>query len=117
MLMTKLLARAAWVVGIGAAAFGGCTTTSAKPCTPGIQAICGCADGKTGSQTCAADGAGFGSCEHCATETAGTGKPDCGALDNLLNCGACGVACKPGHAKGATCENGSCDYDACTGSH
>ncbi|MCC6528501.1 MAG: hypothetical protein IT373_37995 [Polyangiaceae bacterium] len=43
----------------------------------------------------------------------GTGAHDCGPVNTLLDCGACGVPCAPANAIGADCSSGSCDYAAC----
>ncbi len=116
---TAFVGRAAWGSIVILSAVMSCTVKPGKPCAPGAQAICACPNGKpTGVQTCLANGSGFGSCEGCSDGTGGGPQSkDCGELNTVQNCGACGVACQPSHAKGATCENGSCDYDACTGSY
>ena len=42
------------------------------------------------------------------------GSGDCeGPLTTLEDCGACGVACAPANASGASCDSGSCTYAAC----
>ncbi len=38
---------------------------------------------------------------------------DCGALDTVLNCSACGASCDVLHSNGATCNGATCAYASC----
>jgi hypothetical protein len=43
------------------------------------------------------------------------GGQDCGPLNTLANCGACGQPCAPANASVPTCLSGTCDYGSCSG--
>jgi hypothetical protein len=48
-----------------------------------------------------------------ASDAAIDGGPDCGAIDTITSCGACGRACDVTHAVDAGCSGGACTYQAC----
>lgn len=41
------------------------------------------------------------------------GGLDCGPMDTIASCGACGRSCNAAHAVDAGCSGGSCTYQAC----
>jgi hypothetical protein len=53
--------------------------------------------------------AGWGDCDSNADNGCET------PLNQMGNCGGCGVVCAPQHASGATCASGSCTYGSCDG--
>ncbi len=105
-----LIGAGAWLTVLAVASCAS-QVTQPKACSPGTQQICACSDdAPPGVQVCLPDGSAFSACIGCGA----INKSCDGPFDTLSDCGACGVKCAPGHAKGATCKSGRCDYKECT---
>ena len=100
--------------------WGNCDGSTTNGCETSLTTLANCGtcgtvcDLPNASESCSTGvctllscSTGWGNCDGNATNGCET------ALTSLTNCGACGTACNPAHATGATCSTGSCSYAAC----
>ncbi|MBI5502320.1 MAG: hypothetical protein HY907_18900 [Deltaproteobacteria bacterium] len=100
--------------------WGNCAGGWADGCETSLTTLTNCGVcGRTCDLANASESCGTGTC---SIVSCNGGWGNCGggdsdgcetSLTTLSNCGFCGTPCAPGHASGASCATGSCNYSSC----